>query len=208
VYTPTTNGEVILEAFGADVRLQHRYFSTQEADRWEGVIRATVAFERPRYRFGNLWARSIAWYSDSDYRFGDNTFPAQPLPQGLEGLRKLVEADLGTEFNSVLVNLYPGKDAGVAWHADDDYDPLHSTIASLSFGAARPFELGRKGEKEPVVEAECLLDHGSLLVMAGETQERYVHRVPKVRSDVGPRINVTLRHMAGQRGRAPQRRAR
>lgn len=208
MHTPMTESEVILEAPGGDVRLQRRYFTQQEADRWEGVIRANVAFHRPRYRFGNLWARSVAWYSDSDYRFGDNTFPAQPLPEELEGLRELVEAELGTGFNSVLVNLYPGRDAGVAWHADDDYVPLHSTIASLSFGAARPFEIGRRGEKEPVVEAECLLTHGSLLVMAGETQERYVHRVPKVRSDVGPRINVTLRHMAGQRARAPQRRAR
>ena len=206
-FDPSRN-EVIVAARGSEVRLDRRYLAQDEADQWEQVIMTHVEFQRPRYRFGNLWARSVAWYSPSPYRFGEHTFPATPLPQPLAGLKEQVEADLGIEFNSVLVNLYPGKDAGVGWHADDDYTPIDSTIASLSFGAARPFLLGQKGEGVPTVEAECVLTHGSLLVMAGETQEHFAHTVPKVRHEVGPRINVTLRHMAGQRPRKVQRRTR
>jgi alkylated DNA repair dioxygenase AlkB len=37
------------------------------------------------------------------------------------------------------------------------------------------------------------LQDGDLMVMAGATQTLWVHRVPKVRRPVGPRVNLTFR---------------
>lgn len=37
------------------------------------------------------------------------------------------------------------------------------------------------------------LPHGSLLLMAGATQQHYLHAVPKTRREVGERINLTYR---------------
>ena len=74
------------------------------------------------------------------------------------------------------------------WHADDEpeYGDLDDcTIASVSVGAARPFELrsqagwdaaSKQAAKSKVV---YLLSHGSLLVMRGATQRYYAHRLPK-----------------------------
>ena len=39
------------------------------------------------------------------------------------------------------------------------------------------------------------LAHGSLLVMGGTCQHHWVHGVPKTKAAVGPRINLTFRHI-------------
>ena len=40
-----------------------------------------------------------------------------------------------------------------------------------------------------------VVEHGSLLVMAGTTQHRYRHGVPKTKTEVAPRINLTFRRI-------------
>ena len=63
-------------------------------------------------------------------------------------------------------------------------------IASLSLGAARLFRLKRR---DGSMAFSKQLPGGSLLVMAGETQKHFKHEVPKERSVVEPRINLTFR---------------
>jgi len=59
---------------------------------------------------------------------------------------------------------------GVSWHSDGEkYLKREGAIASLSFGAARRFCFKHKRTKE---KAEQVLDHGSLLVMKGQTQQK------------------------------------
>ena len=50
----------------------------------------------------------------------------------------------------------------------------------------------RTGETETID-----LPSGSLLLMAGPTQAHWLHRVPKTRRPVGPRINLTFRRIVG-----------
>jgi alkylated DNA repair dioxygenase AlkB len=40
------------------------------------------------------------------------------------------------------------------------------------------------------------LTHGGLLIMAGTTQHHWVHSVPKTKTAVGERINLTLRNIS------------
>ena len=83
------------------------------------------------------------------------------------------------KFNSVLANLYrDGKDS-IAWHSDDE--PMlgkHPFIASISLGDTRVFEMRAKlSPSAPLEEYEYVqhykipVDHGSLLVMEGATQD-------------------------------------
>jgi alkylated DNA repair dioxygenase AlkB len=106
-------------------------------------------------------------------------------------LKKLVEEKCETKFNSCLLNLYHDGDEGMAWHSDDEKSLGKNTvIGSLSFGAVRKFSFKHKrtGEKR-----DTILDSGSLLVMKGETQTNWLHKLPKSTKIKHPRINLTFR---------------
>ena len=79
----------------------------------------------------------------------------------------------------------------MGWHSDNEKElKQNGAIASLSFGAERKFVFKHKESKEKV---ELVLDHGSLLVMKGATQEHWLHRLPPTKKNDAPRINLTFR---------------
>jgi len=82
---------------------------------------------------------------------------------------------------------------GLGWHSDDESElGEHAAIASVSLGAERRFDLRHKGTKEKI---SLFLEHGSLLLMRGTTQEHWQHQAPKSLKVAGPRINLTFRKM-------------
>ena len=102
-------------------------------------------------------------------------------------------AHTGAQFNSVLVNLYRDGHDSVSWHSDNEaVNGKEPTIASVSLGATRRFDLRHKETKE-VVRAD--LEDGSLLVMSGLSQHCWVHQIAKTKTPVGPRINLTFRQV-------------
>ncbi|GBF39076.1 alpha-ketoglutarate-dependent dioxygenase AlkB family protein [Leptospira johnsonii] len=139
--------------------------------------------------------RMVAWYGDADYQYtySNTTKKALSWTKELSELRDLAEKITGTKFNSCLLNLYNNGEEGMAWHSDDEKAlGKNSTIASLSLGAERKFYFKHKSTKEQI---SLILEHGSLLVMKGETQERWLHSLPKTKSVKHPRINLTFRTM-------------
>jgi alkylated DNA repair dioxygenase AlkB len=79
----------------------------------------------------------------------------------------------------------------VDWHSDGEKDlKKNGAIASLSFGAIRKFAFKHKYTKE-VVSLD--LKPGSLLVMKGETQQYWLHRLPPTKKVQDVRINLTFR---------------
>jgi len=103
-----------------------------------------------------------------------------------------VRKESPVEFTSVLLNLYRnGKDSN-GWHADNEKELGQSpVIASISFGAERFFHLKHRNIKE--ARLKILLHSGSLLLMEGNTQERWLHQIPKTAKPLAPRINLTFR---------------
>jgi alkylated DNA repair dioxygenase AlkB len=94
----------------------------------------------------------------------------------------------------VLANLYRNGADRLGFHRDSEPElgpePL---IASVSLGATRRFRFrARQGAGTLGLE----LSHGSLLVMTGATQRNWLHAVPPTARTVGPRINLTFRHVA------------
>jgi alkylated DNA repair dioxygenase AlkB len=90
-----------------------------------------------------------------------------------------------------LLNLYHTGEEGMAWHSDGETDlKKNGAIASLSFGAERKFSFKQKQTKEIV---SLILEHGSLLMMKGATQQHWLHRLPPTKSTLKPRINLTFR---------------
>ncbi len=137
--------------------------------------------------------RKIAWYADREYTYtySNTTRRALVWTSELLELKALVEDKLNEKFNSCLLNLYHSGEEGVSWHSDGEkYLKREGAIASLSFGAARRFCFKDKRTKE---KAEQVLDHGSLLVMKGQTQLNWLHSLPKSKKIHTPRINLTFR---------------
>ncbi|CAL1531429.1 unnamed protein product [Lymnaea stagnalis] len=148
--------------------------------------------------------RLTQWYSELPYTYSGLTVEANTSewPKPLKELKQQLAEVTGIEFNSLAANLYRDGHDSIGWHSDDE--PIMGktpTIASLSFGDERVFELRKKpyplqsGEQDYTYSQviRLTLGSGSLLIMEGWTQTDWQHRVPKEYHDRGPRINVTFR---------------
>ena len=141
--------------------------------------------------------RKVAWYGDSgqkepfSYTYSNTTKYSLPWTPNLHYLKKLVEQKTNETYNSCLLNLYHSGAEGMAWHSDGEKDLKdNGAIASLSFGAERKFAFKHKTNKEIIA---LQLKPASLLVMKGETQKHWLHRLPPTKKVLEPRINLTFR---------------
>ncbi|MEA1787539.1 alpha-ketoglutarate-dependent dioxygenase AlkB [Arenibacter sp. GZD96] len=126
------------------------------------------------------------------YSYANITMTPLQFSKDLTVLKQQIEDELHVAFTTCLLNLYRnGKDSN-GWHADDEKElGRNPIIASVSLGQARFFHL--KHKKEPTLKHKILLEHGSLLVMQGETQHHWLHQIPKTTKTIGERINLTFR---------------
>lgn len=119
----------------------------------------------------------------------------QPWTPTLSTVRDMIERYTGSAYDYVFLNRYrDGRDA-VAWHGDRDGErDARLVVASLSLGASRAFQLRPKkdsGLRYDPITAEVA--HGDLIVMRGDTQLFWEHRVPRDPRVTGERLNVTFR---------------
>ncbi len=137
------------------------------------------------------------WYGTSrdQYRWSGLSLTARPFPHWLDRIRLAVEQQCGTRFNRCLANYYRDGSDSMGWHSDDENElGQQPTIASLSFGDERRFLVREKGQRSSAM----VLQHGSLLVMKGDSQRRFQHSLPKTRRAAGVRINLTYRMVRDQ----------
>ena len=108
-------------------------------------------------------------------------------------LKQIVENICKFRFNSCLLNLYLTGNEGMAWHTDKTKEfGSNTTIATLSLGVERRFDLKNIQTKEKI---SILLEHSSLLIMTGETQNNWLHQIPKTTKILKPRISLTFRQL-------------
>jgi alkylated DNA repair dioxygenase AlkB len=114
--------------------------------------------------------------------------------QWLEDARVSLSEHYELGFDSVGMNLYRDGADSVAWHRDrippEVVDPV---VALVSLGEPRTFLLRPQGGGR---SRAFKLGHGDLLVTGGQTQRRFEHSVPKVKSS-GPRMSIAFRHGVG-----------
>lgn len=137
--------------------------------------------------------RKVAWYGEKpfEYTYSKITRSALPWTKELLELKEIIEKKTGETFNACLLNLYHNGGEGMGWHSDAETDlEKNGAIASLSLGAERKFVFKHKRTKE---RRALTLAHGSLLVMKGNTQENWLHRLPPTKKIKDPRVNLTFR---------------
>ncbi|WP_417360155.1 alpha-ketoglutarate-dependent dioxygenase AlkB family protein [Galbibacter sp.] len=160
------------------------------------ILMDTISWQNDRaIIFGKLiiTKREVAWYADQpfSYSYSNTTKTALPWTKELLELKSLVESYTNESFNSCLLNLYHDGNQSMAWHSDAEKDlKENGAIASLSLGAQRKFAFKHKTTKET---RAIHLPSGSLLVMKGETQRHWLHRLPPTKKINQPRINLTFR---------------
>ena len=141
--------------------------------------------------------RKTAWYGDQGltHSYSGIHMIAENWTPVLLKIRVQLEMDLGAKFNSVLINYYRDGSDHMSWHADDEKElGLNPLIASLSFGETRSFQLKHKFNKSRAT-LRIPISNGSLMVMAGELQHFWVHKIAKTAKAVGPRANLTFRNI-------------
>lgn len=137
--------------------------------------------------------RKVIWVGDvgTAYTYSNIKHNARPWPKCLVNLRLQISEKCRCEFNSALLNLYENGGEYMGWHSDNEAElGLEPCIASVSFGASRRFLIKTKSTNS---KYEYLLNHGSLIVMRGKTQELFKHSLPKMLLVKDKRINVTFR---------------
>jgi alkylated DNA repair dioxygenase AlkB len=169
-----------------------------EADALLSTLLADPGWEVHRIRmFGRTVdsPRLSRWIGDPGavYTYSRTRFDPHPWPDALAELRVRLRDALGVDFNSVLANRYRDGRDRMGWHSDDEPElGPRPVIASLSLGATRRFALKPRGEGDRLM---LDLPHGSLLVMAGDTQSRYRHALPATARPVPERVNLTFRRI-------------
>ncbi len=146
--------------------------------------------------FGKVYKqpRLTALYGDSNkpYRYSNIQMSPNQWSPTLLKIKEDIESISNQKFTSVLLNLYRDGSDSNGWHSDDEKElGKHPYIASLSFGAKRIFHF--KHKKDPSLKFKIALEHGSLLLMGGATQEDWKHQIPKSKKMLSPRINLTFR---------------
>lgn len=141
-----------------------------------------------------LTPRLTAWYGDSEksYKLGGSEFEVNEWTPELLSLKNRIEEVFGHKFNSVLLTLYRDQNDSVAWHRDKEsrYGD-RPVIASLSLGQTRKFDCRKLNRYQSSYSIP--LPHGSLLMMKGDFQEYWEHRIAKSAFHMKERINVTFR---------------
>lgn len=188
---------IVLDLPDAEIIYYPHFMDTIEADAIFSELKNTIPWQQDEIRvFGKIHQqpRLTALYGNKDksYSYSNITMAPNPWIPILEKIKLEVEKICKTEFTTVLLNYYrDGKDSN-GWHADDEKElGKNPIIASMSFGATRSFQL--KHNSNTGIKKNILLEHGSLLVMKGTTQQYWKHQIPKTAKQIGPRINLTFR---------------
>ncbi|XZF16245.1 alpha-ketoglutarate-dependent dioxygenase AlkB family protein [Chitinophagaceae bacterium MMS25-I14] len=172
-------------------------FSPAESNYFLQKFTAEVTWEqRAIVMYGKemLTPRLTAWYGDDvkDHTAMGTSLAPAPWTSDLLTIRKRVETAAGIHFDSVLLNYYRDGNDSVAWHDDEDNIPgKNRIVASVSFGQERMFDFRKKTDHS--VKYSILLQNGSYLLMKGNLQREWEHRIAKSSKPMKARINLTFR---------------
>ncbi|OJV54227.1 MAG: alpha-ketoglutarate-dependent dioxygenase AlkB [Bacteroidetes bacterium 43-16] len=168
------------------------FFSRAESDAYYQILMNTVPWEQREMKMYDkmvIRPRLSAWYGKGKEE--SESVALEWTPE-LLAIKSCVEAKTGVQFSSVLLNYYRDGNDSVAWHSDKDTVPgLKTEIASVSFGQVRAFDFRHKNNHQ--IKHSLELGHGSLLLMKGDLQRYWEHRIAKSAMPMTGRINLTFR---------------
>jgi len=194
------NDAIHLNLKDGDVIYYPEAFSLTESNLYFKILLEHLAWQQDNITlFGktHLQPRLTAFYAKNSnaYSYSNIIMHPEPFSKQLLEIKEKVDTLSQVVFTSCLANLYRNGNDSNGWHADNEKElGIQPVIASVSFGAERYFHLKHKTKK--TLKHKIKLEHGSLLIMKGATQEHWLHQVPKTKKEIGERINLTFRIIA------------
>ncbi|MCM8568101.1 alpha-ketoglutarate-dependent dioxygenase AlkB [Gramella jeungdoensis] len=173
------------------------FFSIEKSDHFLEKLMHSLNWKQDKIKlFGKeiLQPRLTSFHGETgkNYTYSGLEMKPEAFNNELIEIKEKCEKYAETHFNVCLANLYRNGADSMGWHADDEKElGPRPVIASVSFGAERIFHLKHKTNKTALHKIR--LQHGSLLIMKGTTQQFWKHQLPKTKKRVGPRINLTFR---------------
>lgn len=191
------NNKIDLNLPDAKVCYFPEFLNKKESDWFFNKLLKQVPWQQDNIKvFGKVYKqpRLTALFASNQkpYSYSNITMQPHVFTKELLDLKNRVENIANTEFTTCLINLYRDGQDSNGWHADNEPElGTNPIIASVSLGAERIFKLKHKNDSN--LKKDLLLQNGSLLVMKGETQHKWLHQIPKTKKAVGKRINLTFR---------------
>lgn len=180
------------------IHLIDDFLRQSQADHYYQALQQSLLWQQDELTiFGKTHKipRLQAWYGDEHtaYEYSGLMMEPHPWTPELLALKQMVEMVCNNSFNSVLGNYYRNGDDKMGYHSDDEPELGDKpVIASLSLGAERRFVLKHKHTDEKLA---LDLPSGSLLIMAGQTQQYYKHAIMARKRLMQGRINLTFRYI-------------
>ena len=183
--------------YGGELYYIPDVFTRKQSDTYFNQLFTEIRWKQePIKIFGKevLQPRLTAWYGDikKPYAYSGITMAPDHWIHPLLEIKSVVEKYSGVESTSALLNLYRDGNDGLGWHRDNEkvLGPA-PTIASVSLGTVRTFQLRSYKDKKNLISLD--LQPGSIVVMKGESQRIWEHRIPKSKKAHGARVNITFR---------------
>lgn len=148
--------------------------------------------------------RGTAWFSKSGHNFvySGKVMKSEPFNPFITELAEELEKLTGTEYCSMLANLYAHGKSGMGYHVDPLYDPDNPTIqiwkddtAVISVGATRKFAVRELKNSPSRKYYYYQVENGDLMRMFNKCQETYQHavKIEKREDSVGPRFSLVFK---------------
>jgi alkylated DNA repair dioxygenase AlkB len=172
-------------------------FSETESAHYLQNFIATIPWEqRTVVMYGKpiVTPRLTAWFGDvgKNYAYTGTRFQPHSWTPELLAIKARIEPLSQVSFNSVLLNYYRDGNDSVAWHSDNETElGKQPIIASISFGQVRRFDIRHKRDHDR--KFSIRLENGSMLLMKGDLQQHWEHRIAKSTTPLKPRVNLTFR---------------
>jgi alkylated DNA repair dioxygenase AlkB len=163
------------------------------------IIRHNEPCLTPMNQIG-VMRRGVGFLSDESmgYFFSGTCVFAQKLTSVWKEILDAINAEMGADFNAMLLNEYdPKKEPNnhIGAHCDDERTlDASAGVFAISIGESRTFRITRAG----TAKVERVLDvqtyDGQCLQMRGaQFQKRFKHEVPRKAKAVGKRVSITFR---------------
>lgn len=160
-----------------------------EPQRLFETLKHTVAWDV------RMRARKTASFGVS-YDYSQISYPETEMPTDLQPVCLQLEQALGFLPNNCLLNFYEDGESSMGFHSDSSEELAPGTgVAIVSLGDVRSIVFRSKVDR--LVEFSHRLPSGSLLYMAQEIQDHWLHAIPKA-AHAGPRISLTFRAIVKQ----------
>ncbi|WP_299890591.1 alpha-ketoglutarate-dependent dioxygenase AlkB [uncultured Lacinutrix sp.] len=189
--------EIKLNIKEGDISYYPKVFNETEAFKYFNTILKETNWNQDNITvYGKTYPqpRLTALFANNQkpYSYSNITMYPESFSKTLLKIKHRIETIAHEEFTTCLANLYRhGLDSN-GWHSDNEKElGRNPIIASVSFGEERTFSLKHKNNKN--LKHKLVLEHGSLLIMKGETQNNWLHQIAKTKRKIKPRINLTFR---------------